>query len=193
MNVPRLCGHVLLWVGFLDGALVTVRSTEVPGDPWATIAWFEYAVALAVAVAGVIILRTTKRSARAGAEKQAGNVAEMKAVLMRLRKRLEFWQTDAGKMPVHDVHRAIDEHLTDDFALFADLRESLIDAFGLSGFAAVMTEFALAERTVNRIWSASADGYIDEVAACLPRAVAHLDHAIQRLDTALAAARPADG
>ncbi len=189
MNVPRLCGHVLLWIGFLDGALVTVRSTEVPGDPWATIAWFEYAVALAVALAGVMILRTTKRSLRAGNGKHAGNVAEMKAALERLRDWLGTWQTDAGRMPVHEVHRAIDEHLTDDFALFADLRESLIDAFGLSGFAAVMTEFALAERTVNRIWSASADGYIDEVDACLPRAVAHLDHAIQRLDAALAAIR----
>jgi len=104
-----------------------------------------------------------------------------------LRARLQLWQTDVGRLPVHEVHRRIDERLSDDLARFAELRESLIDAFGLADLAAVMTEFALAERTINRIWSASADGYVDEVDACLQRAAAHLDLAIGRLDTALQA------
>jgi hypothetical protein len=98
----------------------------------------------------------------------------MAAILPRLRARLQLWQTDVGRLPVHEVHRRIDERLSDDLARFAELRESLIDAFGLADLAAVMTEFALAERTINRIWSASADGYIDEVDTRLERAVAHL-------------------
>lgn len=184
MKLPRWCGHILLWVGFLGGALLAVRSSEIPGRPWGTISWPGYLLALGVAVAGVVVLRATRRSARAGSEKHAGDVAEMAAILPRLRAQLQRWQTADGKLPVHEVHRQIDERLSDDLARFAELRESLIDAFGLADFAAIMTEFALAERTINRMWSASADGYVDEVDACLQRAVAHLDLAIRRLDTA---------
>ena len=51
-----------------------------------------------------------------------------------------------------------------------------------------MTKFALAERTINRMSSASADGYVDEVDACLQRGVAHLELARGHLDAAQAAA-----
>jgi len=187
MNLPRWCGHVLLWIGFLGGALLAVRSSEISARPWSTISWPSYLLALAVAVAGVVVLRSTRRAARAASEQHAGDVAEMAAILPRLRAQLQHWQTADGRLPVHEVHRRIDERLSDDLARFAELRESLIDAFGLADFAAIMTEFALAERTINRIWSASADGYVDEVDACLQRAVAHLDLAIGRLNTSLQA------
>lgn len=188
MKLPRWCGHVLLWIGFLGGALLAVRSSELPARPWSTIDWPAYLLALAVAVAGVVVLRSTRRSARVGSEKHAGDVAEMAAILLRLQTQLQHWQTAAGRLPVYEVHGQIDARLSDDLARFAELRESLIDAFGLAGFAAVMTEFALAERTINRMWSASADGYVDEVDACLQRGVAHLELARGHLDAAQAAA-----
>lgn len=186
MKLPRWCGHVLLWIGFLGGALLAVRNSEIPGRPWSTISWPAYLLALAVALAGVVILRATRRSARAGGEKSTGDVAEMAAILLRLRAQLQRWQTADGRLPVYEFHGQIDERLSDDLARFAELRESLIDALGLADFAAVMTEFALAERTINRLWSASADGYVDEVEACLVRAEAHLDLAISQLDAARA-------
>jgi hypothetical protein len=181
VNAPRLCGHVLLWLGFLSGAFVTVRSTELPERPWLTISWPVYLIALSVAVGGVILLRATKRGARASSEKHAGDVQQMEDILKRLLDRLRAWQADDGRLPVHEVHREIDEHLSDDLALFAELRESMIDAFGLQNYAAVMTEFALGERAINRMWSASADGYIDEVDSCLQRASTHLENALNRL------------
>jgi hypothetical protein len=186
MKLPRWCGHVLLWIGFLGGALLAVRNSEIPGRPWATISWPAYLLALAVAMSGVVILRATRRSARADSEKSTGDVAEMAAILLRLRAQLQRWQTADDRLPVYEFHGQIDERLSDDLARFAELRESLIDALGLADFAAVMTEFALAERTINRLWSASADGYLDEVDACLLRAEAHLDLAISQLDAARA-------
>ena len=184
MNLLRVYGHLLLWSGFLCGALVAVRSTEKPDSPWSTISWPAYCVALGVAVIGVVLLRSAKRTARLGSEKHAGDVEQMDAALRRLSQQLRTWQTDEGKPPVHDVYRQIDERLSDDLTLFANLRESLIDAFGLQNYAAIMTEFALAERTINRMWSASVDGYVDKVDSCLKRAVAHTETAIQRLETA---------
>ena len=59
MNRIRLWGHLLLWTGFLAGAFVSVRRTEVPESPWSTISWPAYAVALFIATAGVVVLRNT--------------------------------------------------------------------------------------------------------------------------------------
>ena len=67
-------------------------------------------------------------------------------------------------------------------ALFADARESMIPAFGLASYAEVMTRFAGGERLVNRAWSASADGYLDEVVACLRDALGQLDDAKRHYD-----------
>lgn len=184
MNLPRIFGHVLLWSGFLSGALLAVRRTEVEDDPWSTISWPAYAVALSVAVAGVVLLRSTKRTARLGSERHAADVDQLDAALDRLHKQLRLWQLGKDKPGVYDVHGQIDELLSPDLALFAELRESLIDSFGLQEYAGIMTHFALAERTINRMWSASADGYVDEVNASLDRAVAHLETAIERLRAA---------
>ena len=40
----------------------------------------------------------------------------------------------------------------------------------LIAYGEVMTDFAAAERYLNRVWSASADGYIDEVNEYLEKA-----------------------
>ena len=42
-----------------------------------------------------------------------------------------------------------------------------IGRFGLQTYANVMSAFAASERLINRTWSASADGYVDEVRTCL--------------------------
>ena len=51
-------------------------------------------------------------------------------------------------------------------------------------YADVMTEFASAERLVNRTWSAAADGYVDEVATSLQLAGRHLARAKELLAVA---------
>ena len=184
MSLLRICGHWLLWSGFLCGALTAVRSTEMPDSPWSTISWPTYFAALGVAVIGVVLLRSTKRTARLASEKHGDDVEQMDAALRRLLQQLQTWTKDEAKPSVYDMHQQIDKRLSDDLALFANLRESLIDAFGLQNYASIMTEFALAERTINRMWSASADGYVDEVDSCLKRAVAHTETAIERLEAA---------
>jgi hypothetical protein len=42
--------------------------------------------------------------------------------------------------------------------------------FGLQGYADIMSAFAAGERYINRVWSASTDGYVDEVLSYLDRA-----------------------
>jgi len=60
--------------------------------------------------------------------------------------------------------------LRDDLNIFANARESMQHVFGLQNYADVMSAFAAGERYVNRVWSASTDGYVDEVRTYLARA-----------------------
>ena len=39
----------------------------------------------------------------------------------------------------------------------------MIHVFGMQNYADVMSNFAAGERYINRVWSASTDGYVDEV------------------------------
>jgi hypothetical protein len=119
-----------------------------------------------------------------GTAGEGGAVDELVEILKRLHTTLNQWSQTSEKLDVYDVHGMIDRELVDDLGRFAELRESIIPEFGLDHYAQVMTEFALAERTVNRAWSASADGYVDEVQACLERATQHLAAAGEKLDDA---------
>jgi hypothetical protein len=49
--------------------------------------------------------------------------------------------------------------------------------FGLQGYADVMSAFAAGERYINRVWSASTDGYVDEVHSYLERATQQIREA----------------
>lgn len=51
-----------------------------------------------------------------------------------------------------------------------DSRATLIERFGLSGYAELMDRYAILERQINRAWSAAADGVDEEAMICLRRA-----------------------
>jgi len=169
----RTLGHLLLWVGFLAAAFVSVSRLEQSDDKWSTIPWIWYAVSMAVGIVGIVLLRAANRQldedhVKTDAEYSLvqQSLAQLSAIIDRLCK-----QTDYDPA---DVLRCIDDECTEPFAEFADARQALVKRFGLEVYADVMTEFASAERYVNRSWSAAADGYVDEVAASLARAKEHL-------------------
>ena len=93
---------------------------------------------------------------------------------------MQFVTQGRKTLDVYEIKDRIDEQLAPELASFADAREAMIPSFGMQGYADVMTRFAGAERMINRAWSASADGYIDEVWKCLERASALLDEAGER-------------
>ena len=163
----RILGHLLLWIGVIAAAFVAVVREAAIDWPW-------YAAALAVGLVGVVLLRVTARAAATAQHRIAEDLAALRSAL---RGALDGLQPlcEAGldvdvyrvkdRLDV-DVHRALDR--------FVDARESMIPAFGMAAYAEVMSRFAAGERLLNRAWSASADGYLDEVAACLARGQEHL-------------------
>jgi hypothetical protein len=152
----RRTGHVLMWIGFLAAAFLTTRQLDA-------VNWGLYLPAAVVGIAGVAILRRTAGQAASHGETVRENLSTLEASLGRLVTNIETMNRDRETIHVYDVHKRIDGELIGDLASFAEARESMIHGIGLQEYAQVMDHFARAERAVNRAWSASADGYVDEV------------------------------
>ncbi len=170
MNPIRLVGHVLLWCGFLGGSFATVQHVELAHDKWNTIQWSLYAMALAVGIVGVIILRVTQKQTATHSDKLDSDIKVLEVSVRDLLNRLSELIKNRQQTDVFAVHKLIDSRLMESIGDFVESREAAIHSFGLGQYAELMTDFSVAERNINRAWSASADGYIDEVWASLDRA-----------------------
>ena len=185
----RASGHILLWLGFMGAAFASVSQLEQTDDKWATIPWLWYAASMAVGIVGVAMLRHAKRADHADDAKTDAEYSVVQQSLAKLCSAVETLCRESPKLPSEVLH-FIDDQCAEPFSEFAEARQSLVKRFGLSVYADVMTEFASAERYVNRSWSAAADGYIDEVTASLNRANQHLGNARELLAAAEHQAAP---
>ena len=170
-------GYALLAAGFLGGAffLVSLRAAPTDGEEIDfTLRWPPYLVAAAIMFSGLILVRIAR-------SRELGDVATHHArldvlgdALQKLLAKLGTLNAEKATTSVFDVHARIDRELLEDLGRFVDEREAMIHAHGMHVYAEVMSLFAGAERLINRAWSASVDGYVDEVWRCLEVAEAEL-------------------
>jgi hypothetical protein len=207
----KIMGQIMLWIGFLSGSLATVfhapsdgveyvtkltpeavegfdlpdlSAVEIPNEGWNLIPWTWYLASIGVCVAGIVFLRVGKASEGQKSEKTGANLAEIKTSLDRLIENTIHLSKETDQLAPSQIARKIDETLADDLRIFADGRDSITSEFGLNVFADVMTQFAAGERSINRAWSAAADGYVDESATCVDRAIEMFREAKVLLDSA---------
>ncbi len=209
----KFIGQVLLWAGFVAGALATVwaapekgvqyvkelnaDSKEVKGfelkdlseiqpekDGWHLVNWVWYSSSVAVAIVGIVLIRQGNVEASKRSNQSEASLAEIKESLHRLVLNVRQLALDSKILPPSKILSRIDDDLNDDFRVFADGRDSITLEYGLVVFADVMSSFAAGERSVNRAWSASADGYVNEAETCLERAEKMLAHADKVLNSA---------
>ena len=160
----KLVGYSLLAAGFLGGAFAT--SLDVQEVNW-TVFW----TAAVAAIAGLIVV---KRAAQAVARSETVlelNRGELKESIQNIVRDLNELNTTAVKQGA-SLRDKIDLVLRNDLRRFADARESMVHLFGLQTYADIMSSFAAGERYINRVWSASADGYDEEATAYLKKAAA---------------------
>jgi hypothetical protein len=172
----RFLGHSLLWIGFLAASFASLCRLEQDGSKWSTIPWVWYAVWIGVGVVGVFLLRRANRHAATDDAKTDAEYSVIERSLETVAAIVERLCQTHEHVPAH-VLRCIDDECIEPLADFADARQALVKRFGLTVYADVMTEFASAERYLNRSWSAAADGYVDEIATSLDRAQQHLRRA----------------
>ncbi|MHC4430323.1 MAG: hypothetical protein ACYS14_10955 [Planctomycetota bacterium] len=156
-------GYLLITLGFLAGALTTVVDKE-------QIRWDHFALALAVGAAGVALVRASDKMESRHEGKLASNMQAVETSLNRIVRNVTGLNAEKASINTYDVRHRIDELLTDDLNTFVEARQSIAHTHSLNAYADVMSSFAAGERYLNRVWSASVDGYIDEVNAYLDKA-----------------------
>ncbi len=169
-------GYLMISAGFLAGAYFAVLAKE-------SVAWPSWAAALVVGVVGVVLARWGRRSSANAETRLAADFAVLATSLDRLVAAADrlVGQTSARALDPYEVRHLIDAELVPDLTAFAAARESIRHRHGVQAYAEVMTSFALGERYLNRAWSASTDGWIDEVATAVERAAAGLREARGKL------------
>jgi hypothetical protein len=175
MNVLRLLGHAFLWIGFCAGSYLAVQHVEVPDAKWHTVNWPWYGVAVCVGMMGVATLRVTARQGATHSAKLDADIQTLETSVRELLCRLEDLRGRRQDANVYEVHGQIDTWLMAPISDFVASRQTLVHTYGLQAYAQIMTDFSLAERNINRAWSASADGYVDEVWSSLARAERKLE------------------
>ena len=166
-------GYFLVAAGFLGGAFAT--SLDVQNVDWAL-----YAGMAGAAIIGLIIYKR-----QVGALARSEEVLEVNRV--ELRESIANVVNDLGEIVDGELTQGavlrdrIDLKLREDLRRFADARESMVHLFGLQTYADIMSNFAAGERYINRVWSASADGYDEEANTYLEKAAAQFVLAKQQL------------
>ncbi|MCK5430921.1 MAG: hypothetical protein KAI94_15690 [Anaerolineales bacterium] len=167
-------GYLLITIGFLAGALVAVLDES-------KILWFYFSGALVFGIIGIIVVHLHERKSGRCEKRLATYLQDVKNSLSSIVENINQLNAEKQSINVYDMRQRIDDLFTEDLATFVEARESLSHIHGLQVYADVMSHFASAERYLNRAWSASADGYIDEVSIYLDRAQVQFVDALNKV------------
>ena len=172
----------IIIAAFLAGAFLASLDPR-------SVDWALMAPVLLVGVVGLWLHRKARhREIRAGT-RLSGNIRTLGDCLENIHRNLEAVCARGDDLPVYEARFEIDRLFREDLDRFAEARESMIHVFGMQNYADVMSNFAAGERYINRVWSASTDGYVDEVRTYLERARSQFLEARQHFQE-LAAAHP---
>ena len=168
-------GYVLIVLGFLMGALAAVVDEL-------DVAWGTFAIALAVSAVGVASVRlATRQEARAEGKLEL-TMQTLGQSLRNIVQKITMLDRQKESLDPYEARPHIDELFPEDLNNFVEARESIAHVHGLQAYADVMNHFAAGERYLNRVWSASADGYIDEVRTYLGKAAHEFGGALEELE-----------
>jgi hypothetical protein len=151
----KTVGYLLIAGSFLSAAYLAVRELD-------TVSILPFLVALAFGALGVGLVRASIRAASRDQDTMSANLDQLVSSLDRIVKDLEHLDRDKDTIDVYELRHHIDRTFPPELDAFVQARESLVHRFGLAPYAEVMGHFAAGERHLNRVWSASTDGYIDE-------------------------------
>lgn len=167
--------------GDLDGDgktdLVLGSDAGVFVVPAGSTVFLPFAVCAGVMLAGLVLVRTAARAHAGRADEHREQIDALQKSIGATIEKLTAMTAARETIDVYDVHGRIDDELMEDVGDFVAARKSMIPLMGLRPYAEVMSAFAAGERNLNRAWSASADGYEDEVWASLDRALARMNEA----------------
>ena len=174
-------GFLLTTAGFLAGAfLASLDPREIN--------WAAFVPALLVGAVGVWLIKRSQLAHAQSDETLASNRANIEESLGRIIANLQEMTAEGDAIPPWNLRFEVDHRFREDLNAFVEARQSLSHIYGLQAYADIMSAFAAGERYLNRVWSASADGYVAEAREYIGRALGQFNEAKARLEAAHAAA-----
>ena len=171
---------ILVIAAFLGGAYMTSLDAD-------EVNWMIFVpVVLVGFIAAFLFKQASAKEAKSGDLLQ-NNKKVLIQSLESILQNLESLNGRKDKIPTYEMRFEIDKLFREDLINFAEARESMKHLFGIQKYADIMSSFAAGERYINRVWSASTDGYVDEVLAYVEKSLSQFEHAKDELDQALAA------
>ena len=167
----KYLGYLLITAGFLWGAYLTVEQPEGVNTTM-------YLVALVIGVLGVVVARMAVRAEARDETRLQANIATIESSLEAIANDAERLDAQKDSINVYDLRHVIDETFPEHLSAFVEARESIAHSYGLKAYAEVMNRFATGERYLNRVWSASTDGYEPEAHDYITRCHAQFDDAL---------------
>lgn len=151
----KYIGFIIMALGFIGCALVATVHKEM-------VNWSYFISTMAIGITGVVVLRITIKRHQKGEEKVDADISNIEKCLANIVQKMKAFNQDKESVNVYDIHEKIDEIFLDDIEAFLKARESIIHQYDMQSYADLMSHFAAGERYLNRSWSASADGYVNE-------------------------------
>lgn len=172
--------YLLICGGFLFGAYTTALDAQ-------NVDWLLFGIAAVAAVAGVILAKRADRAVATSGDLLETNRNELNESIANIVRDLRQ-MTDGKVAQGEQLRDWIDDKLRPDLRRFIEARASMVHLYSLQTYADIMSEFAAGERYVNRVWSASADGYDEEAETYLKKASAQFAVAQAQLSGATSGA-----
>jgi hypothetical protein len=167
-------GYVFVFVGFVAASLVSVTDVL-------QVNWVLFSIFLIISIIGICLIRSSERKETMHEETLSTNMRTIEESLVRIVDDVKQIRSEIDPNKPQDVHQRIDERLPDHLETFIESRKTIGHVHGLQAYGHVMNYFAAAERYLNRVWSASADGYIDEVTEYIERSEQQFEEALAAL------------
>lgn len=167
-------GSPLITAGFLAGSLAAVVDKQ-------QVQWSYFVIAIATGAAGIVLVRLARRHIITSEGRLASNMQSLETALAHIVENITQLNTQKQSINPYDVRHRIDQLFLEDINSFVQARQTIVHIHGLAAYGDVMNHFAAGERYLNRVWSASADGYIDEVNDYLERAQAQFVESLDKI------------
>jgi len=167
-------GYILIWAAFLAASLVAVWQ-ELP------VSWIYYVPCALAGFVGVAMVRMGTKQEDQSEHKITENIQTIHRSLENVVGKIMQLNKDKVNIDTYELRHKIDEALMEDINDFVEARETIGHKYGLQHYADVMSHFAAAERYLNRVWTSSADGYIDEAHTYLAKSEVQFTEAFDQL------------
>lgn len=180
----KTIAYLMVMATFLGGAFLTsLDQTHVD--------WLTFVPVITAGVIGVVLIKRDEAAHARSSDRLINNRRVLGESLDNILRNLETLNGRKEEVPTYDMRFEIDKLFRDDLNAFADARDSMKHIFGLQAYADIMSSFAAGERYINRVWSASTDGYVDEVLMYVEKSLSQFRHAKEEFEKATSAAQAA--